>query len=318
VLSLGIDLGGTKISLAVLDEGGAELYRDRQSTPRGEYLRILELIEAMVNQAEKRLGRIDSIGIGTPGSASLATGLMRNANSVWLNGMPFQGDIEAQLGREVAIANDANCFVLSETTDGAARGASVAFGVILGTGVGGGLVVEGRLLEGFNRIAGEWGHNPLPDPQGADRPEPPCYCGRTGCIETYLSGPGLQASYHRATGQSVAGEEIVARAARAERAAREVLDHYADQLAKSLGTVVNLFDPEVIVLGGGLSRIGALYETVPRIWGRYIFSDSVRTRLVPPVWGDDSGVRGAARLTHSKALSPKEPSPLGAAPRAGV
>ncbi len=318
MLSLGIDLGGTKISLAVLDEGGAELYRDRQSTPRGEYLQILELIETMVSQAEKRLGRVDSIGIGTPGSASLATGLMRNANSVWLNGMPFQRDIEARLGREVAIANDANCFVLSETTDGAARGASVAFGVILGTGVGGGLVVQGRLLEGCNRIAGEWGHNPLPNPGSEDRPEPTCYCGRTGCIETYLSGPGLKASYRRATGQSASGEEIVARAARDEPAALKVLDHYADQLAKSLGTVINLFDPEVIVLGGGLSRIGALYETVPRIWGRYIFSDSVRTRLVPPVWGDDSGVRGAARLRSSKGSSPIDPSSSGASPGASA
>ena len=229
-----------------------------------------------------------SVGIGMPGALSRVTGLVKNANSTWLNGKPLKQDLEKALGREVRLENDANCFALSEASDGAGKDAQVVFGVILGTGVGGGIVVNGRVLTGANAIAGEWGHNPLPLPETEDLPLPPCYCGRAGCIETYLSGPGLARDHERATGRRVAPEEAVLDA--------KTMARYQERLARALASVINLLDPDVIVLGGGMSKLAALYTEVPRLWTRYVFSDHVATRLAPPVHGDSSGVRGAAWL----------------------
>lgn len=227
---------------------------------------------------------------------SLATGLVKNANSTWLIGRPLRQDLEACLGREVRLANDANCFVLSEAVDGAGRGARTVFGVILGTGVGGGIVVDGRVLAGANAIAGEWGHNPLPLPTPDDLPLPRCYCGREGCIETYLSGPGLEADHLKATGSRRTASEIAKAAQGGDAACEATLVRYEDRLARALASVINLLDPEVIVLGGGLSKLGRLYDGVPQRWGRHVFSDAVATRLSPPAHGDASGVRGAAWL----------------------
>ncbi|HET7292780.1 MAG TPA: ROK family protein [Vicinamibacteria bacterium] len=295
-MRVGVDLGGTKIEAVVLDESGHERARRRVATPRDDYQGTLEAIASLVERLESEAGARGTVGIGMPGAISPATGFVKNANSTWLNGKPLREDLEARLGRTVRLANDANCFALSEATDGAAAGASVVFGVILGTGVGGGLVVGGKALVGANAIAGEWGHNPLPAPHGDDSPGPNCYCGRAGCIETFLSGPGLAADHRRTTGVSRTGEEIVAAADAGEPAAVATLARYVDRLARSLASVINVADPDVIVLGGGLSRIQRLYETVPSLWGRYVFSDRVDTRLVPPRHGDASGVRGAAWL----------------------
>ncbi|MGH9857857.1 MAG: ROK family protein, partial [Acidobacteriota bacterium] len=236
------------------------------------------------------------VGVCTPGAISPATGLLKNANSVNLNGQPFKDDLEALLEREVRVTNDANCFALSEATDGAAAGAEVVFGVIVGTGTGGGIVVGGQVLTGPNAIAGEWGHNPLPWPQGGEWPGPPCYCGRQGCIETFLSGPGLARDHLEVTGERLTSAEIVARAARGYGSAEATLLRYEDRMARGLAHVMNILDPHVIVLGGGMCNIERLYENVPKRWGRYVFSDRVDTRLVPPRYGDSSGVRGAAWL----------------------
>ncbi|MCX7959968.1 MAG: ROK family protein [Burkholderiales bacterium] len=268
---IGIDLGGTKIEAVSLDPQGRQRFRKRIPTPRGDYEATIAAIAALVREAGE-----GSVGIGIPGALSRATGRVKNANSTWLIGRALKEDLERALGREVRIANDANCFALSEAVDGSGRGARVVFGVILGTGVGGGIVVEGRVLTGPNAIAGEWGHNPLPLPQPADLPLRECYCGRLGCIETYLCGPAL------AQEGGAASEPAMAR--------------YEERLARALAGVINLLDPDVIVLGGGLSNIARLYENVPRLWGRYVFSDRVDTRLCPPVHGDASGVRGAAWL----------------------
>jgi fructokinase len=295
-LRIGIDLGGTKIEIAALDAGGGVAARKRVDTPAGDYCATLKAIAALVASVERELGREGSIGIATPGARSLATGLIRNANSTCLNGKPLQEDIEARLGREVRIANDANCFALSEALDGAGRGARVVFGAILGTGVGGGLVVDGRVLTGANAICGEWGHNALPRPSAEDHPLPPCYCGRHGCIETFLSGPGFAADHARRTGERLAAADIARRAGEGDRACDESLGRYEERLARSLASVINLLDPDVIVLGGGLSNVARLYESIPRRWGEHVFSDEVRTRLLPPAHGDASGVLGAARL----------------------
>ncbi|HUJ00782.1 MAG TPA: ROK family protein [Usitatibacter sp.] len=292
----GIDLGGTKIEIAALDEAGAVRHRSRVATPAGDYAATLDAIARLVEDAERALAGRGSVGVATPGATSLATGRIKNANSTWLNGQALKEDLEGRLAREVRLANDANCFALSEATDGAARGAAVVFGVILGTGVGGGIVAHGRILEGANAIAGEWGHNPLPLPRADDHPLPLCYCGRRACIETYLSGPGLAADHARASGERISAAEIAARAERGDDACAQALRRHAERLARSLGTVVNVLDPDVIVLGGGLSRIARLYEEVPRLWGEGVFSDEVRTRLVAPLHGDSSGVRGAAWL----------------------
>ncbi|HWI14313.1 MAG TPA: ROK family protein, partial [Burkholderiales bacterium] len=259
---IGIDLGGTKTEIAVLDGDGRELLRRRAATPSGDYDATLRLIVQLVGDAERELGPTASVGVGTPGAISPATGRIRNSNSTCLNGRPLREDIERALGRRIAMANDANCFVLSEASDGAAAGAAIAFGVILGTGVGGGVCVHGRVLEGANAIAGEWGHNPLPWPHDDERPGSPCYCGRLGCIETWLSGPALARDHAARSGERIAADAIVSRSISGSAAARETLERYMDRLARALASVINILDPDVIVLGGGLSNIDALYDTV--------------------------------------------------------
>jgi len=293
---IGIDLGGTKTEIVALDPTGAELVRRRTPTPAGDYGATLDLIARLVSEVERDVGPSATIGIGTPGALSPATGRMRNSNSVCLNDEPLQEDLERLLGRRVVLANDANCFLLSEVTDGAAAGAHTAFGVILGTGVGGAIAVDGNILRGANAIAGEWGHNPLPWPRDDERPGPLCYCARQGCIETWLSGPGLTRDHEKHGGGRDTAEALVRRALRGERPAHETMRRYAERLARALATVVNIVDPDVIVLGGGLSNIEMLYELVPRLWAQWIFSDVVRTRLVRNQHGDSSGVFGAALL----------------------
>lgn len=295
-MRLGIDLGGTKISAIVLDDQGREVWRTRVATPRGDYDGTLAQIAALAAEGEQAVGSGCSIGIGIPGAPSRITGLIKNANSTWLNGRPLQADLEARLHAPVRLANDANCLVVSEVADGAAAGARVAFGVIIGTGTGGGLYANGALVEGVNSIGGEWGHNPLPWPQASELPGEPCYCGRSGCIETWLSGPGLARDYARGGGDAVTAEEVVARAARGEEAAGGALDRWEGRLARALATIINVVDPDVIVVAGGLSAIERLYDHVPALWEPWVFSDAVSTRLVRARHGDDSGVRGAACL----------------------
>lgn len=296
---LGVDLGGTKIEIVALDAGGREVLRRRVPTPQGDYARTLAAVADLVRGAEAALGLpagAASVGVGTPGSPSRVTGRLRNSNSQCLNGQPIVADLARALARPVAIANDANCFALSEARDGAGAGAGVVFGVILGTGVGGGLVVHGRVLDGANGIAGEWGHNPLPWPADDERPGPPCYCGRRGCIETFLSGPGLAADHRRACGVQRDAQAIVAAAEAGDAAALATIARYEDRLARALAHVVNVVDPDVIVLGGGLSNAARLYGSVPALWGAWVFSDRVDTRLLRNVHGDSGGVRGAAWL----------------------
>ena len=293
---LGVDLGGTKIELAALDAAGDIRLRRRVATPAGDYAGTVRAIGELVEAAERELGARCTVGVGTPGATSLATGRIKNANSTILNGMPLREDLEARLQRPVRLANDANCFALSEAADGAAKGANVVFGVILGTGVGGGVVVHGRVLDGANAIAGEWGHNPLPAPSGEDDPLPLCYCGRRGCIETFLSGPGMAADHAQVTGERVDATDIVARATAGDPGCETALRRYEQRLARALASVINVLDPDVIVLGGGLSNVERLYASVPALWRAHVFSDEVRTRLVPPAHGDSSGVRGAAWL----------------------
>lgn len=294
-MRIGIDLGGTKIEGIALLEG-RELARHRVTTPQSGYEETVRAIVDMVRWLERETGRKGSIGIGTPGAISPATGLIKNANSTRLIGHPLDRDLQQALKRPVRIANDANCFAVSEATDGSGAGASVVFGVILGTGCGGGVVVNGHVLTGVNAIAGEWGHNPLPAPHDDERPGHRCYCGRFGCIETFISGTGLSWDYERVAGQHLAAEQIVARAGQGDPPCRASLDRYIDRLARSLGSIINVLDPDVIVLGGGMSNCRELYEKVPAVWTPYIFSDYVATRLLPPAHGDSSGVRGAAWL----------------------
>lgn len=294
-MRIGIDLGGTKIEGLSLADDGRELCRLRVATPR-DYDGTLEAIATLVASLEAEAGARGTVGVGMPGAVSPATGLVKNANSTWLIGRPLGADLEERLGRPVRLQNDANCFALSEAVDGAAAGAGCVFGVIVGTGTGGGVVVGGRVLTGRNAVAGEWGHNPLPWPRDEERPGPPCYCGKSGCVETFLSGPGLARDHRARTGQELTAEEVAAAACRGEPAAVASLERYAARMARSLATVIDLLDPDVIVLGGGLSKVASLYESVPRLWGAWVFSDRVDTRLVPPRWGDSSGVRGAAWL----------------------
>ncbi|MEY2631745.1 MAG: hypothetical protein RIR00_399 [Pseudomonadota bacterium] len=293
---IGIDLGGTKIELVALDENGHSVWRERIAAPRGDYRATLDALVALVQRAEQRLGETASLGIGIPGAESLVSGLIKNANSTWLIGQPLRQDLQDRLQREVRLANDANCFTLSEAVDGAGAGAASVFGVILGTGVGGGIVIHGRILVGANAIAGEWGHNPLPGLERETPPYPACYCGRLGCIETYLSGPALSADHALHHGEQRTARELAQAAAAGDQHARASLHRYCGRLARALAGVINLLDPEVIVLGGGLSQIPLIYQVVPELWGEFIFSDQVRTRLLPPRWGDASGVRGAAWL----------------------
>jgi fructokinase len=295
-MRIGIDLGGTKIEAIALDEAGNTLVRRRIPTPQGEYAATIKAIVDLVTSIERYLERVGSVGVGIPGAISPATGLVKNANSTCLIGNPLQQHLAEALSREVRVANDANCFAISEATDGAARGAETVFGVIVGTGTGGGVVVAGHPLTGPNAIAGEWGHNPLPWPRKEELPGKECYCGKRGCIETWLSGPGFAQSYAQATGKMVSAEEIVILALQGERTAEQVLQDYEDRMARALASMINVLDPDVIVLGGGMSNIERLYRNVPRVWGEYVFSDQVATRLVPPLHGDSSGVRGAAWL----------------------
>jgi fructokinase len=295
-MRIGLDLGGTKIEGVALGDDGAQLARRRVATPRHDYPATLEAMAGLVRDLEAETGRRGSVGVGMPGALSPATGLVKNANSTWLIGQPLDRDLSGLLARPVRFANDANCFALSEAVDGAAAGARVVFGVIVGTGTGGGVVVDRKVLTGKNAIAGEWGHNPLPWPREGEWPGPACYCGKTGCVEAFLSGPGLARDFRQATGEDVAAPEIAARAGRGDAAATAALARYEDRMARALAVVLNILDPDVVVLGGGMSQVARLYESVPRLWQGWAFSDRVDTVLRPPVHGDSSGVRGAAWL----------------------
>ncbi len=288
-IRLGIDLGGTKIEAIALDGDGAERFRRRMATPRGDYDATVRAVADLIAAADAATGAKGTIGVGIPGTISPATGLVKNANSTCLIGRALDRDLAAAVGREVRLANDADCFALSEAADGAAAGANIVFGIILGTGVGGGLVIDRKVIRGPNAITGEWGHNPLPWAAAEERPGPKCYCGLDGCIETFLSGPGLARDH----GGELQADEI---AMSSHPAAQAAVDRYVARLARATAHVINILDPHVIVLGGGLSKIARLYQDVPRAWPTHVFSDTVATRLVPPQHGDSSGVRGAAWL----------------------
>lgn len=293
---IGIDLGGTKIEGIVLSAAGLVVAGRRIATPREDYDGTVRAIAGLVSALEAETGTRGTVGVGTPGAISRATGAVKNANSTWLNFRPLHRDLEGALGRPVRLANDANCFALSEACDGAAAGADVVFGVIVGTGTGGGVVIRQQVLTGPNAVAGEWGHNPLPWPSAEELPGDPCYCGLRGCIETFLSGPGLAADHARMTGAGRSSAEIAALAAAGDAAAEATLQRYEGRMARALASVINVLDPDVIVLGGGLSKLDRLYVNVPAQWARWVFSDRVDTRLVAPRHGDASGVRGAAWL----------------------
>ena len=293
---IGIDLGGTKIEAIALSASGSILARRRVATPKGNYELTVRAIVDLVSALEKELGASGTVGIGTPGAISPATGLIKNANSTALIGHALDKDLSSALDREVRLSNDANCFALSEAVDGAAAGAEIVFGVIIGTGTGGGIAVRGAILTGLNGIAGEWGHNPIAWPRPEELPGPQCYCGRQGCLETFLSGPGLSRDFRDASGTHLEPPQIVRLAEANDQAAETCFSRYEDRLARGLAHVINILDPQVIVLGGGMSNIQRLYQRIPRLWNRYIFSDRVDTKLVRPIHGDSSGARGAAWL----------------------
>jgi fructokinase len=295
-MRIGIDLGGTKIEGIAIADPGEERARRRIAAPRGDYGHTLSAVSGLGAGIEADVATRCSVGIGIPGTVSPATGLIKNSNSTWLNGRALADDLSRMLDRPVRFANDANCFALSEATDGAAAGARIVFGVIVGTGTGGGVVIDRRVLVGANAIGGEWGHNPLPGAYGSESPGPACYCGRSGCIETFLSGPALARDFIAHAWEETTAEGVVRRAAAGEVLAQDALARYEERMARALGSVINLIDPDVIVLGGGLSNIERLYTNVPRLWAPYIFSDRVITRLVRARHGDSSGVRGAAWL----------------------
>jgi len=295
-MRIGIDLGGTKIEVIAIDRDGMTRLRRRQATPKGDYPATLKTIQQLVEDVEVELATDATVGIATPGAVSARTGKIKNSNSTCLNGKSLQQDLESLLCRDIRLANDANCFTLSEAIDGAAAGAGSVFGVILGTGAGGGLVINGHIHTGANAIAGEWGHNPLPWPHGDERPGHACYCGQHGCIETFLSGPGMSAWHEQRTGQCFDPEYIVKMAGQGDKCCQASLENYMDRLSRALAHVINIVDPEVLVLGGGMSNISSLYEAIPKRWGQWVFSDHVVTKLVPPRHGDSSGVRGAAWL----------------------
>jgi fructokinase len=295
-MRIGVDLGGTKTEVIALDDDGATLLRRRVPTPAGDYAGILNAVADLVLDAERDLGRRGTVGIASPGAISTATGLLKNSNSTALNGKPLDRDVAERLGRPIRLENDANCLALSEAVDGAGAGAAVVFAVILGTGVGGGIVVERKLVAGHNRIAGEWGHNPLPFAAETERPGAPCYCGKSGCIETFLSGAGLARDYNGRTGRHMTAQDITLAAAAGDTHARACLTVYRDRLARSLAVVINLLDPDAIVLGGGLSNMAQLAEGLPALVGDYVFSDRLDTPITRAAHGDSSGVRGAAWL----------------------
>ena len=295
-LRIGVDLGGTKTEAIALAEDGRELLRRRVVTTKEDYAGTVRGAADLVRALESELGVRGTVGVGIPGSLSRASGVVKNANSTWLNGRPLDRDLAEAMDRPVRVQNDANCFAVSEATDGAARGAAIAFGVILGTGVGGGLAIEGRVIDGPMGVTGEWGHNPLPAPHDDERPGPACYCGRHGCLETFLSGPGMARRFAESGARSMTAVEIAQAAESGDPAAAAHMERYADRLARGLAGVINILDPDVIVLGGGLSRIAMLYERLPQILPAHVFTDRLDTRIVPPVHGDSSGVRGAAWL----------------------
>ena len=299
-MRIGVDLGGTKTESVAIDDTGAERARLRISTPSHSYEEIIASIVRLVHDTEACVAQTGTVGIGIPGALSPATGLVKNANTVVLIGRPFDRDIARALGRPVRVANDANCFALSEASDGAGAGARVVFGVIVGTGTGGGVVVDGKLLTGPHAIAGEWGHNPLPWPRDDERPGPACYCGRSGCIETFLAGPSLARDHQRHTGEARDAGDIAGRAEAGDAAAVASMTRYEDRMARGLASVINLLDPDVIVLGGGVSNIERLYREIPRVLPKYVFSDQVTTPIVKAKYGDSSGVRGAAWLWPPK------------------
>jgi fructokinase len=306
-LRVGVDLGGTKIAGMVLGLGGRPLAEHRMPSPRHDYDATIRAIGDMVRVLEAGAGDTGSVGIGIPGSVAPGSGLVQNANSTWLNGKPFGRDLEAHLGRPVRLANDANCFALSEAVDGAGAGARAVFGVILGTGCGGGLVFDGALIDGPRGIGGEWGHNPLPWASADEHPGARCWCGRLGCMETWVAGPWLEADYARATGERIPAEEIAARAGGGDAAARATLGRHASRLARGLAHVINIFDPDVIVLGGGLSKLAHLYEVIPGLAAPYVLAEPAQVIVKPPVWGDASGVRGAAWLWGGPGSDPLPP-----------
>lgn len=297
-MRIGIDLGGTKIEGIALDDSGDECFRKRIPSPQGNYQSTLKAIVDLVSEIESTTQTTGSIGIGIPGAISPQTKLVKNANSTWLIGQPLQADLEALLQRKICIENDANCFVVSEATDGAAKNADIVFGVIIGTGTGGGIYVRGQSIIGANAIAGEWGHNSLPWTTNDELPGRECYCGHVGCIETWLSGPGFEKDHqlHNNLKKNINAKEIIQLALQDDAASKASLQRYEQRLAKSLASIINVLDPDVIVLGGGMSNIQSLYKNVPKLWGEYVFSGEVKTKLVPPKHGDSSGVRGAAWL----------------------
>ena len=299
-MRIGIDLGGTKIEAIALDNSGMELFRQRIATPQHDYAATLHAIVELVHSIEKQCHQQGSVGIGIPGAISPATGKIKNANSIWLIGQPMLQDLETRLSRPVRIANDANCFAVSEATDGAGRDAPIVFGVIIGTGTGAGICINRQPLIGCNAISGEWGHNPLPWPREDELPGRQCYCGKQGCIETWLSGPGFTHWYKEKGGQAQNPQEILEQARQGNELAEKALQDYEDRLARSLASVINILDPDVIILGGGMGNIQRLYENIPRQWGQHIFSDHVDTQLLPPAHRDSSGVRGAAWLWPKK------------------
>ena len=295
-MRIGIDLGGTKIEGIALDKHGNELVRQRIATPRGNYAQTLDTISELIQHIEQQTQQTGSIGLGIPGAISPHSGLVKNANSTWLIDQPLQQDLQARLQREVRIANDANCFTVSEATDGAGKDGRIVFGVIIGTGTGGGICIDKAVVTGANAIAGEWGHNPLPWPRDDERPGNRCYCGQHGCIETWLSGPGLTWHYLAAGGQAHSAQDVVAQMLAGDTLANQALADYEDRLARATASIINVLDPDIIVLGGGMSNVARLYDNVPKLWPNYVFSDHVATQLTPPQHGDSSGVRGAAWL----------------------
>lgn len=294
-MRIGVDVGGTKIEALALDDNGAELVRHRVNTPRN-YDGTIEAVVNLVERLESETGARGTVGAGIPGTIERTTGLVKNANSVWLNGRPLDRDLSAALGREVRVANDANCFVVSEATDGAAAGTEVVFGVILGTGCGGGVALHGKVHAGRNGVAGEWGHNPLPWADASERPGPPCYCGKTGCLETWISGTGFSADYERQTSKPMTGAEIVRLSESGDREASAALERLENRIARGLATIVNSLDPDAIVIGGGVSRIDRIYGAITRQLPQYVFGGLCDTPVLKAVHGDSSGVRGAAWL----------------------
>ena len=295
-IRIGIDLGGTKIEAIALEGDGTIRVRRRVPAPRGDYRATLTALRDLTQAVESEAGTTGPVGVGIPGTISPATGLIKNANSVWLIGHPLDRDLAEATGRSVRLANDANCFALSEASDGAGAGHGVVFGVILGTGCGSGIVVDGRIVSGPNSIAGEWGHNPLPWPQAGELPGPKCYCGKFGCQETYMAGTGLERDFREQTGRDMKGADIVAAAEAGDMQAEAALQRYEHRLARGLAAILNVLDPDIVVLGGGMSNQSRLYRNVPKLWGAFVFSDTVVTPLVKNHHGDSSGVRGAAWL----------------------